>query len=111
MQGPRVPWSRGPKDQDISNSHSTTSLTLKKVHLVVIIVNLTKSFMVVDGCPKNKLGVTTSNSSSNSQFFGDTFQFIHQISFMFVLCCIKVVLIQKEKYVLFIKIYCFYEHE
>ena len=29
-----VQGSRGPKDQDISNSHSNTSLTLKKVHLV-----------------------------------------------------------------------------
>ena len=35
-QGPRVPRSRGSKDQDISNSHSNTSLTLKKVHLVLI---------------------------------------------------------------------------
>ena len=34
-RGPRVPRSRGPKDQDISKSHSNTSLTLKKVHLVV----------------------------------------------------------------------------
>ena len=39
FQGPRVPcpkdpWSKGPKDQDISKSHSNTSLTLKKVHLV-----------------------------------------------------------------------------
>ena len=34
-QGPRVPRPRGPKDQDISNPHSNTSLTLKKVHLVV----------------------------------------------------------------------------
>ena len=33
-QGPRVPRSRGPKDQDISNSHWNTSFTLKKVHLV-----------------------------------------------------------------------------
>ena len=33
--GPRVPRSSGPKDQDISNSHSNTSLTLKKVHLVL----------------------------------------------------------------------------
>ena len=33
-RGPRVPRSRGPKDQDISNSHSNTNLTLKKVHLV-----------------------------------------------------------------------------
>ena len=36
---PRVPRSkgskvRGPKDHDISNSNSNTSLTLKKVHLV-----------------------------------------------------------------------------
>ena len=34
-RGPRVPRSQGPKDQDISNSHSNTSLTLKKVHLVI----------------------------------------------------------------------------
>ena len=33
-KGPRVPRFRGPKDQDISNSNSNTSLTLKKVHLV-----------------------------------------------------------------------------
>ena len=41
-RGPRVPrpkgskvkGSQGPKDQDISNSHSNSSLTLKKVHLV-----------------------------------------------------------------------------
>ena len=33
-RGPRVPRSQGPKDQDISNSHSNMSLTLKKVHLV-----------------------------------------------------------------------------
>ena len=34
FQGPGVPRSQGPKDKDISNSHSNTSLTLKKVHLV-----------------------------------------------------------------------------
>ena len=34
FQGPGVPRSQSPKDQDISNSHSNTSLTLKKVHLV-----------------------------------------------------------------------------
>ena len=34
LQGPGVPRSQGPKDQDTSNSHSNTSLTLKKVHLV-----------------------------------------------------------------------------
>ena len=34
FQGPGVPSSQGPKDQDISNSNSNTSLTLKKVHLV-----------------------------------------------------------------------------
>ena len=33
---PRVPMSQGPKDQFISKSHSNTSLTLKKVHLVII---------------------------------------------------------------------------
>ena len=31
---PRVLRFRGPKDHDISNSNSNTSLTLKKVHLV-----------------------------------------------------------------------------
>ena len=35
FQGPGVPSSKGPKDQDISNSNSITSLTLKKVHLVL----------------------------------------------------------------------------
>ena len=35
-RGPRVPRSQGPKDQDISNSHSNTSLTLKKVNLVYV---------------------------------------------------------------------------
>ena len=33
-RGPRVPRSLGLKDQDISKSHSNTSLTLKIVHLV-----------------------------------------------------------------------------
>ena len=33
-QGSRVLRSRGPKDQNISKSHSNTNLTLKKVHLV-----------------------------------------------------------------------------
>jgi len=33
-KGSKVQGSQGPKDQDISNSHSNTSLTLKKVHLV-----------------------------------------------------------------------------
>ena len=49
--GPRVPRSKGskfqgsqgPKEQDISNSHSNTSLTLKKVHLVVIIATSSRS--------------------------------------------------------------------
>ena len=31
---PKLPWSKGPKDQDLSKSHSNASLTLKKVHLV-----------------------------------------------------------------------------
>ena len=35
--------SQGPKDQDISNSNSNTSLTLKKVHLVVVL-----GYLVVD---------------------------------------------------------------
>ena len=34
FQGLVVPRSQGPKDQDISNSHSNTSLTIKKVNLV-----------------------------------------------------------------------------
>ena len=34
FQAARVPRSRGPKDRDISKSHSNASLTLKKVHLV-----------------------------------------------------------------------------
>ena len=39
-KGSKVQGSQGPKDQDISNSHSNTSLTLKKVHLVPIILSL-----------------------------------------------------------------------
>ena len=35
-QGPRVPRSNGPMDKVISKSHSNTSLTLKKVHLVQV---------------------------------------------------------------------------
>ena len=34
-QGLWVQRSKGPEDQDISNSNSDTSLTLKKVHLVI----------------------------------------------------------------------------
>ena len=34
-QGPRVQGSQSLKDQDISKSNSNTSLTLKKVHLVL----------------------------------------------------------------------------
>ena len=37
------PRSRGPKDQDISKSHSNTSLTLKKVHLVHIFFTIRDS--------------------------------------------------------------------
>ena len=33
-KSPKVQRSKGPKDQDILKSHSITSLTLKKVHLV-----------------------------------------------------------------------------
>ena len=36
-KGSKVQGSQGPKDQDISKSHSNTSLTLKKVHLVCFI--------------------------------------------------------------------------
>ena len=48
--GPKVQESQGPgvqglKDQDISKSHSNTSLTLKKVHLVTFILML-KSYGV-----------------------------------------------------------------
>ena len=39
FQGPGVPRSQGFKDQDISNSHSNTGLTLKKVHLVLHVKN------------------------------------------------------------------------
>ena len=35
-QGLWVQRSKGPEDQDISNSNSNTSLTLKKVHLVLV---------------------------------------------------------------------------
>ena len=34
--GLKVPWFQSQKDQDISKSHSNTSLTLKKVHLVFV---------------------------------------------------------------------------
>ena len=37
-RGPRVQSSKGPKDQDISKSLSNTSLTLKKVHLVLTLM-------------------------------------------------------------------------
>ena len=46
-QSPRVPRSRDPKDQDISNSHSNTSLTLKKVHLVIDYVRVVLKMMMV----------------------------------------------------------------
>ena len=36
LKGSKVQGSQGPKDQDISNSHSNTSLTLKKVNLVYV---------------------------------------------------------------------------
>ena len=49
FQGPGVPKSQGPKDQDISNSHLNTSLTLKKVHLVWLI--FLKKFS--KRCPKS----------------------------------------------------------
>ena len=35
-KSPKVQGFQGPKEQYISNSHSNTSLTLKKVHLVLI---------------------------------------------------------------------------
>ena len=40
-RGTGVQRSRGPKDQDISNLHSNTSLTLKKVDLVLGLKSLT----------------------------------------------------------------------
>ena len=46
-QGLWVQRSKGPEDQDISNSNSNTSLTLKKVHLVLILIR--KKFKK-DGC-------------------------------------------------------------
>ena len=39
-QGLWVKRSKGPEDQDISNSNSNTSLTLKKVHLVSFYYNI-----------------------------------------------------------------------
>ena len=42
----RVARSKGPKDQDISKSHSNTSLTLKKVHLVSIYLLSTVKFLL-----------------------------------------------------------------
>ena len=52
-RGPRVPskvqGSQGPKDQDISKSHSNTSLTLKKVHLVLGI-KMQINLFVCEGC-------------------------------------------------------------
>ena len=47
-RGPRVPRSRGPKNQDISKSHSNTSLTLKKVHLVSIYKSVCRCTMIND---------------------------------------------------------------
>ena len=43
-KSPKVQGCRSPKDQDISNSHSNTSLTLKKVHFVIFI-NAEKLFL------------------------------------------------------------------
>ena len=45
-----VSRSRGPKDQDISNSHSNTSLTLKKVHLVILFfkINVNSNKLATD---------------------------------------------------------------
>ena len=40
---PKVLGSQGPKDQDISKSHSNSSLTLKKVHLVPFSGHLDKT--------------------------------------------------------------------
>ena len=37
VQSPRVPKSKSPKDQYMSKSHSNISLTLKKVHLVLML--------------------------------------------------------------------------
>ena len=46
-----VQESQGLKDQDISNSHSNTSLTLKKVHLVF------KSVAMISGNVKKKKSI------------------------------------------------------
>ena len=42
----KIPKSKGSKDQDISKSHSNTSLTLKKVHLVSIYLLSTVKFLL-----------------------------------------------------------------
>ena len=52
-KGPKNPWSKGPKDQDISKSNSTTSLTLKKVHLVISI-NISNLWSNVWSCVSPK---------------------------------------------------------
>ena len=46
--GQRVSRSRGPKAQDISNSHSNTSLALKKVHVVLFISEIWIAQVVKD---------------------------------------------------------------
>ena len=45
-QGLWVQRSKGPEDQDISNSNSNTSLTLKKVHLVLLLLVNREHWMV-----------------------------------------------------------------
>ena len=50
---PRVPRFRGPKDQDFSNSHSNTNLTLTKVHLVITIMIQDKYLLEQSGGSRN----------------------------------------------------------
>ena len=56
-QGLWVQRSKGPEDQDISNSNSNTSLTLKKVHLVYIlkILNILRHFLGCDSFSRRSL--------------------------------------------------------
>ena len=58
FQGPEVPRSQDHKDQDISNSYSYTSLTLKMVHLVSY---LKSSFSSVPPNKPNVQGYISNN--------------------------------------------------
>ena len=47
-KGSKVQGSQSPKDQDISNSKSSTSLTLKKVHLVNVVIICHTSLIAIE---------------------------------------------------------------